>query len=179
MRGILVLLLLLFSNVFAQTLTPAQKKIAKRIYEIAITAPNCKGVTYEHTLIKIAMQESSLGVNLLGDYKKGQDITTASLGIFQFQVQTVRLLQKKYHKLLGWLGKKNDRYIAQLLLRSVDFNVVLAVLNIKRLSESKLTHGSYFRIISQWNGGIHNKLYYKRVQRHSKLVAKLIKEFKN
>ena len=177
MRGILVFLLL-FSNVFAQTLTSAQKKIAKQIYEIAITAPNCKGVTYEHTLIKIAMQESSLGVNLLGDYKKGQDITTASLGIFQFQVQTVRLLQKKYHKLLGWLGKKSDRYIAQTLLRSVDFNVVLAVLNIKRLSESKLTHGSYFRIISQWNGGIHNKLYYKRVQRHIRLVKKLIKEFK-
>ena len=69
MRGILILLLL-FSSVFAQTLTPAQKKIAKRIYEIAITAPNCKGVTYEKTLIKIAMQESSLGVNLLGITKK-------------------------------------------------------------------------------------------------------------
>lgn len=172
---IILLALVVTTSLFA--LSQEQKDLAKKIYEVALTAPNSKGETYEETLIRIAITESSLGVNLLGDYKKGQDITEASLGIFQFQMSTVRLLQRKYPNELGWMKNRSDRYLAQKLLKDIDFNIVLAIFNIHRLSESRLTNGSYYRMVSQWNGGIKNTKYYKRVLSYKDLVKKLIKEF--
>lgn len=175
MKEIFIILIFITSTFAIST---EQKQLAEQIYKIALTAPNKKGQTYEETLIRIAITESSLGVNLLGDYKKGRDITEASLGIFQFQMGTVRLLVKKYPKQLGWMKTRSDRYIAQKLLKDIDFNIILAILNIHRISESRLTRGSYFRTVSQWNGGIRNIKYYKRVLSHKELVKKLIKDFK-
>ena len=171
----IIIVMIICSSLFA--ISSEQKQLAKRIYTVALTAPNKKGQTYEETLIRIAITESSLGINLLGDYKKGRDITEASLGIFQFQMGTVRLLQKKYPNELGWMKNRSDRYLAQKLLKDIDFNIVLAVFNIQRLSESRLSRGSYFRIVSQWNGGVNNKTYYKRVMSHKDLVKKIIKGF--
>lgn len=174
-----ILILCILTTMSYAVLSDKQMKLAERIYKIAKTAPNIYGETYEETLLKIAITESSLGVNLLGDYIEGTDITDASLGIFQFRMDTIRHLQRVYKEDLGWLKNRSDRWIAQKLLNDEDFNIIMAIFNIHRLSESKLSRHNYFRLVSRWNGGLWNRPYYTRVQSYKPLVKKIIIEFKD
>lgn len=143
----------------------------KLIYQVAKANPNKHGVTFEKTLLKIAVQESDLGLDLVGDHHKGQCITKASLGVFQFQVRTVKHLAGMYPKQLGYLKSKSDWWIADKLIKDNSFSAKLASYNIKRLSEDKLRANNYVKIVSGWNGGVVNKPYYNNVQRHCKKVS--------
>jgi len=165
----ILLLVLLTTSLFA--LSSEQRSTAKQIYKIA------KLEHREHTLLKIAMQESSLGLNVIGDFKPGTDITKASLGVFQFQIATVRHNQKLFPKQLGWLANYNDWQLAQRLIRDVKFSTMLACFNLRRLAADP-RRNTYCKLVSGWNGGITNLPYYANVQKHSKLVNKLIKELR-
>jgi hypothetical protein len=173
-RLLLGLLLVQGLSASAEDLSPRQIAIAERIYSVARTAPNKYGDTFERTLVQIAMQESYLGEVLVGDLKPRRPLTSASLGWFHFRIETVRHLQALYPEEIGWLSQKSDQWIAESLKSNEELNLVLAILNVHRLSESKLTQRSKFKIISMWNGGVNNPSYVRAVNKHQETVLYLI-----
>ena len=148
----------------------------ERIVHFALQLPNKYGETYEKTLCLIAMQESSLGINLLGDTDHLKAYS-ASYGLFQFRVATVRFVAR-HHKKLKWLLKMSDAWIANKLIRDTDFNIILAVFHIKYLSER---YKEWRYIICAWNGMPKGKVtkYYKQVVRWKPLVYPLVKQIIN
>jgi len=157
-----------------QHLTTHQKYIIKRIVSFALQLPNKRKETYEKTLSLIAMQESSLGINKIGDISRTRDFRKASYGLFQFQLATVREIAKREPK-LRWLLKKSDSWIANKLLRDDDFSIILAVYHIKHLSER---YRDWRYIVCAWNGlpkGKPTKYYYK-VTRWKRLVYPIVRK---
>ena len=184
MRIIAIILFIVYfadSPVFGATmkdLSSEQIATAKMVYDFASNITMSDGDTYERTIMKIVMQETSFGKNLIGDFKKGTDVTKASLGLLQFQIQTVKENVRVFPDQLGWIGKKSDSWIAQKLIKDDGFSLMLGAYNWKRLMKDK-RRNTYLKLVSGWNGGIVNREYYKNIQKHSKLVDELIRSFKN
>ena len=172
----IIIILFISIQLFSSSLNNYQIQVLKRIYELATDFPNKYGETYEKTLCMIAMQESSLGLNKIGDISKRKSILKGSYGIFQFQLNTVRELSRKY-KQLKWLQHKTDSWIINKLVRSDDFSIVCAVFNMKRISESKIAQRNWRRMITMWNGMPNGKItkYVNRVLRWKTLIYRTLK----
>ena len=145
---------------------------AKLIEKVTKSLGLSQAENYTKTLIMISLQESGLGEKNIGDYKKGKPITSASIGMFHMRIITVRELQRFFPKELGWLAKMSDKSIANMLLDSKGFSVILASYNLERIAiKSK---GNYKKLVSQWNGGYNNTPYYNAVLGHKKTAEAIL-----
>jgi len=124
-------------------------------------------------LAAIALNESSGGIDMLGDLVNGRvNINTSSLGVLHIRVPTVRYLIKKYPRKLKWLKHKSNYYIAQKLLRSVKFSAMLAGLLMQVNQKLSKSSGE---TVTRYNGGKKIGHYYKKYLKNRRLVNKLIR----
>ena len=155
--------------------TRAQIELVNMILIEAKKKPNKFGETFGKTLVYIALAESSLGNNLIGDFKVDVPITKASLGNFQFQVLTIKDLAWAFND-LKWLRDKSEQWIANKLLKDKDFQMEMALWNIKRLSETDFRKDSWEKIVSGWNGGVWNKKYLQNIYKYRSIALVLLKK---
>jgi len=153
-------------------LSEKQLKTLQQIRDIAKTIPNKKGETFENTLSAICLTESSAGVNIIGDFKKGVPITKASLGAMQIQIATARFMGKVY-KPIKWVNNLSDAKLANRLLTDVNFSAIISAYYMRWLSDYRK---SYYSAVSGYNGGLYNKKYYTRVAKNMKVVRAYVKK---
>jgi hypothetical protein len=151
--------------------TSEQLQVLQTIRDVARTIPDQRGVTYENTLSAICITESSAGRDLIGDFKKGIEITKASLGVLQIQVATARYVSQRV-KSLRWLNDLSDGEIANRLLTDVELSARIGAHYLVLLRHQR---GKYMNTVSGYNGGMTNRPYYNRVMRNMKLVKQLVK----
>lgn len=167
-----LLLILSAGKLLCADVSTKQLEILQTVRDVAITISDNKGMTYENTLSAICLTESSGGVNLLGDFKKGTDITKASLGALQIQLATAKHIAKLTPSLRHLL-KLSDNKLANLLLTDVKTSTRIAAHYLVRLKNNRK---KYFNMVSGYNGGFSNAPYYKRVKKNLHLVYKLVKK---
>jgi len=162
----IILFGLFISSIHAATFSDKQIEILKMVREVALQYPNSTGETFESTAMAICLTETSAGVFKIGDIGKDPNIFKASLGIMQVRLETVRFLANK----LNWTEviKMSDVRLVNKLLSDDKFNATVAVKFIVWLNE--YTNYNYFRTVSRYNGGNHNRPYYGRVMRNMKLI---------
>lgn len=146
---------------------------AKLIERVSKGLSLSKASKHTETLIMISLQESDLGEKIIGDNKAGKPITKASLGMFHMRIITVRELQRFFPEKLGYLKNLTDKQIANLLLSSKGFSAILANYNLERIAI--ISRGNYNKMVSQWNGGLHNMPYVNAVLEHKKLAKAIMK----
>ncbi len=168
----ILLLLLTVSSIYAKGITPEQLSTLQSVRDAAKKIPDYKGITYENTLSAICLTESSAGVHILGDMKKGKSITNASLGPMQIKVQTARYIAKLTPS-LNYLVRYSDQKIATILLTDIKTSVKIAAHYLVRLKKSRK---KYFYMVSGYNGGWRNKPYYSRVMKNYRTVSMLVKK---
>jgi hypothetical protein len=164
-------LLFMLSTLLQAEISQEQIAMLQTIRDVARTIPDKHGETYENTLSAICLTESSAGINVIGDFKKGTDITKASLGPMQIQVSTVRHVARNV-KSLRWLNQKSDKQIANLLLTDLKLSAAIAAHYIVLLKNRR---NDYMKTISGYNGGMENWTYVIKVMRHMKDVKALVK----
>ena len=164
--------LLITSSLFA--LSKKQIDTLQTIRDIAKVIPDKKGETFEDTLSAICLTESSGGINMIGDFKKGTSVTKASLGAMQIQNGTARFMARTYKK-LNWINKMSDFKIANKLIGDTEFSAIIAAYYMKWLSDYRKT---YYSAVSGYNGGLDNWKYYKKVKENMVIVRKLVKKGK-
>jgi len=143
----------------------------QKIRDIAKTLPDRHGETYENTLSAICLTESSAGVNIIGDHRKGNALSKASLGALQIRVKTARYIAKNTAS-LKWLLKYSDEHIANRLLTDLNLSAQIAANYIIMLKHAR---HDYLKVISGYNGGFVNFPYYNRVMKNMKIVRSLIR----
>jgi len=169
----LKLLLLLFTFIISlHAFSEEQIATLQKIRDIAKTLPDRHGETYENTLSAICLTESSAGVNIVGDHRKGHALSKASLGAMQIRVKTARYIAKKTPS-LKWLLKYSDAHIANMLLSNLDLSAQIAAHYIIILKHSR---NDYMKVVSGYNGGLINFTYYNRVMKNMRLVRSLVKK---
>lgn len=162
--------ILLTSSLFA--LSQKQIDTLQAVRDVAKTIPDKKGETFENTLSAICLTESSGGINMIGDFKKGTSVTKASIGAMQIQTRTARFMATTY-KELNWINKMSDIKIVNRLIRDIEFSAIIAAYYMKWLSDYRKT---YYSAVSGYNGGLSNWKYYKRVKRNMITVKGLVKK---
>ena len=167
-----LLLLLGVGKLLCADISKKQLDTLQMVRDVARTISDNKGETYENTLSAICLTESSGGVHILGDLKKGNDITKASLGAMQIQLRTAKHIAKLTPS-LGHLLKLSDKKLATLLLTDVKTSTKIAAHLLVRLKHSRK---KYFNMVSGYNGGYSNAPYYARVKKNLHLVYKLVKQ---
>jgi len=174
----LVIILALLTTIQAHTLSKYQLHVLRMINKEALTHPNKHGEPFGKTLSLIAMQESSLGLQKVGDihlkHKRGYSM---SYGLFQFQIRTAREVISKT-KEFRWMLHKSDAWLTNKLVRDDKFSVKLAVRYINRLS---MRFKNWAYLISAWNGmpkGVPTR-YYRAVTRWKPLIYSIIKGMKD
>ncbi|WP_373070439.1 transglycosylase SLT domain-containing protein [Sulfurimonas sp.] len=167
----LILLLSVGKLLFAD-ISQKQLETLQTVRDIAKTISDNTGETYENTLSAICLTESSGGVHILGDVKKGTDITKASLGAMQIQLRTAKHIAKLTPS-LSHLLKLSDKKLASLLLTDVKTSTKIAAHLLVRLKHSRK---KYFNMVSGYNGGYSNAPYYARVKKNLSLVYKLVRK---
>lgn len=166
----LMLLITLITLSFADI--EKQKKNADLISSMVSISPLKHARNYEKTLIMISLQESDLGLNVVGDKNLGNKLSQRSLGLFHMRIVTVRELQRYFPKQLGFLKNMTNKQIANQILDNKVFGIFLALYNIERVAQK--AGGNYVKLVSQWNGGFHNMPYYNAVLKHKKTAESLI-----
>ena len=167
-----LLVFLTSSSLYAKGISAEQLSTLQSVRDTAKKIPDYKGITYENTLSPICLTESSAGVNLLGDIKKGKSITNASLGPMQIKVQTAKHIAKLTPS-LKYLLKYTDERIATILLTDIKTSVKIAAHYLVRLKKSRK---KYYYMVSGYNGGWSNRPYYSRVMKNYRTVAMLVKK---
>ncbi|WP_188108628.1 transglycosylase SLT domain-containing protein [Sulfurimonas lithotrophica] len=167
-----ILLLLSVGKLLCADVSKKQLEVLQTVRDVARTISDNQGETYENTLSAICLTESSGGVHILGDVKKGTDITKASLGALQIQLATAKHIAKLTPS-LNHLLKLSDTKLATLLLTDVKTSTKIAAHLLVRLKHSRK---KYFNMVSGYNGGYSNAPYYKRVKKNLNLVYKLVKK---
>ena len=166
--------LVLLPAVLFADISEKQLKTLQIVRDVARTIPDYKGETYENTLSAICLTESSAGLHILGDFENGVNITKASLGPLQIQVQTARHIAKLTPS-LHYLLKYSNKRLASLLITDVKTSAKIAAHILKRFSKSRK---KYFYMVSGYNGGWRNRPYFKRVMKNYRYVMKLVKQGK-
>lgn len=167
----LLLLLLLTTSLYAK-ISPAQISTLQSVRDAAKGIQDYRGVTYENTLSAICLTESSAGVYVVGDVKKGKSLTKASLGAMQIKVSTAKHIAKLTPS-LRYLLKYSDQKIATILLTDIKTSVRIAAHYLVRLKKNRK---KFYYMVSGYNGGWSNKPYYKRVMKNYRTVAMLVKK---
>ena len=167
---------LLLSLTIAHALTKEQLQTVERIKFVAKHIKDDKGEAYTQTLLAIALTESSLGVQVVGDLDKN-DIKKSSLGVFQFQLATAKHIIKKDDYLTPRFKHllHNDKVLMSMLLTNVEFSTLLAgryFLYNLRLAKERHMWNPWYRAISRHNGGWNNKTYYDSVVKNLNLLKK-------
>ena len=168
MKYIILILILLNFSVFAKGLSKKQIETLKTVKEVALKYPNKHGETFEKTAMAICLSETSAGVMKIGDIGKNPNIFKASLGIMQVRLQTARFIAKTLD--LKDVKNMSDIKLVNRLLSDDRFNIRIAVQFLVWLNDQT---SSYFRTVSRYNGGNHNKKYYRKVMKNMQLVKKL------
>ncbi|MDH5464241.1 MAG: transglycosylase SLT domain-containing protein [Thiovulaceae bacterium] len=166
------LLLLLLSTFLSADVTQKQITTLQIIRDIAKEIPDYKGQTYENTLSAICLTESSAGMHILGDFVKGKDITKASFGVMQIQVETARFIAQHTPE-LSYLLNYSDKRIATILLTDVRTSAKIAAHLLARFKKSRK---KFYYMVSGYNGGWKNRPYYRRVMRNYRQVTRLVKK---
>ena len=146
----LIVPLLLTSSLFA--LSQKQIDTLQAVRDVAKTIPDKTGETFENTLSAICLTESSGGVNMIGDFKKGTSITKASIGAMQIQARTARFMAETY-KALNYIRPMSDLKIVNKLVSDIKFSATIAAYYMKWLSDYRKT---YYSAVSGYNGGLSN-----------------------
>lgn len=147
MKKLLITILLLSTSLMA--LSDRQQEVRAIILDEAK-----KWTNYKSTIAGMALTESSLGLNILGDDWK-------SLGVMQIQLPTVRDYANRC-KALRYLKNWSDTMIKTKLLTDIRFSVKVASL----IFEFNRKKYGYFQAISRYNGGKNNHTYYNKVQKN-------------
>lgn len=165
------LLILSVGKFLYADISDKQLQTLQIIRDTARTIPDYKGETYENTLSAICLTESSGGLHILGDFENGVDITKASLGALQIQIQTARHIAKLTPS-LSYLLKYSNKRLASILITDVKTSAKIAAHILARFSKSRK---KFFYIVSGYNGGWRNRPYFKRVMKNYHYVSKLVK----
>lgn len=158
-----VILLLSCSNSFAVTLTESQEEVRQIAEEVANN--NCiNEFCFTKTLQAIAWQESSFGINIIGDRSPNKVLHEFSLGAFQIKVQTAKRVIKHFKK-TEYYNLTNDEFV-KLLLENNEFGALIAVhyliLNYN-YAKSKGYNNPYRYAVSRYNGGANNITYINKI----------------
>ena len=153
-------------------ITDEQIATLQKIRDVAKTLPDRYGETYENTLSAICLTESSAGVHIVGDHRKGHALAKASLGAMQIRLSTARYIAKKTPS-LKWILKYSDGHLANMLLTNVDLSAKIAAHYIIMLKHARK---DYLKVVSGYNGGFVNFTYYNRVMKNMRLVRSLVKK---
>ena len=184
---ILSTLLIILPNLLSANLIPKNTELIKKTFtlEQQLNFNNILRIskeyklknnqTLEKELISICLVESSCGVNLIGDFVKGNDITKSSLGIYQFQVKTRKWLGNlySYKKEFNKIPFMSDKEIRNKLLRDKEFSTRLARQYLVHLYTTR--KNNKYKSISGYNGGMNNKPYYNRVLKWEQILEKSYK----
>ncbi len=140
----------------------------KTVKNIALQYPNKKGETFEETLMAICLAETSAGKVNYGDkqlLRKG--IKKASYGVMQVRLATARFVGKHFH-LIDVLLLSDSELIKKLMHESL-FCAKIATLYLNWLSEHSK---SYFEMVSRYNGGKVNHLYFYKIQKNIRFLKR-------
>jgi len=166
--SLLLNLFVLSATIQAYELTPKQIEVLKMVKSVAKQYKDKKGESFEYTAMAICLSETSAGIFKVGDIGKDPNIFKASLGIMQVRLQTARFVAKKLN--LKEILDMSDVELVNRLLGDDRFNVYVAVRYIVWLSDYTK---NYFRTVSRYNGGNHNRPYYYKVMRNMKLIKSI------
>ena len=136
--------ILLVAFISLNAVTPEQLRVLQTIRDVARTIPDHRGETYENTLSAICITESSAGRDLIGDFKKGVEITKASLGVLQIQVTTARYISHRVAS-LQWLDELSDGELANRLLTDVKLSARIGAHYLVLLRHQR---GQYMNMVS-------------------------------
>jgi len=167
MRVLLILLSLSLLSV-AKSLDFRQILTLKTVKNIAKSYPDKRGRTFEKTAMAICMVESGCGKRNFGDkhlLKRG--IKKASYGIMQVRLQTARFVSKVYS--LYDVKMMSDADLIDRMMNDNAFNIKIAVLYLRWLSDHS---GSYFEMVSRYNGGKVNFPYFNKVKRELNYLSR-------
>lgn len=166
-----MLISLIFSLSFGEEiLTEKQREVLMTVRNVAKMVPSVEGKTYQDALTAICLSESSAGRDLVGDVKPGMAEHKGSLGIMQMKVSTAREVARN-HKKLKFITLWTDRQLATQLKHNQQFAALMATYYfIGNLNH----HGTVFKAISRYNGGLNNWKYVQKVNNNLRLV-KLLK----
>ncbi len=167
---ITLLALSLFGDDIVHKMTPKQLYVLQTVRDVAKNIPDKNGKTYENTLSAICLTESSAGKNIIGDFRKKNSITKASLGPMQIRVSTARHVSQNVKK-LRWLNDLSDAQLAGRLLGDIKLSAKIATHYLVLLQNSRKDH---FYAISGYNGGLVNRPYYNRVMKNMDLINRLV-----
>ena len=163
-----------FTTSLFASISQKQLHTLQIVRDVAKTIPDYRNETYENTLSAICLTESSAGTHVIGDIENGLDLTKASLGAMQIQVNTARHIAKLTPSLAFLLDYSNKR-LASVLLTDVKVSARIAAHYLIRLKKHRK---KYFNMISGYNGGWSNRPYFSRVMKNYKYVEKLVKQGK-
>lgn len=182
MKRILITFLLLVN--VAHALSEDQIQNLQVAYSMGKLVKAKDGVTFEKTMAAIMMVESSAGVNIIGDdrNKDGskKPLIKSSLGPMQMKISTVRFISKITPS-LQWVNTLNNKTITIQILNNPRLACLLAGYYIQMNYNNALTRkmsNPYFRTVSRYNGGWHNKTYYNKVIKAKIIIEDLIKQGK-
>jgi len=170
LRSFIIICIFFASSLVASKLSPKQIETLKIVRDIAKQYPNANGETFENTAMAICLSETSAGVFKVGDIGKDPNIFKASLGIMQVRLETARFVAQKLN--LTNIIKMSDVELVNRLLGDDKFNAYVAVNFIVWLNDYTK---NYFRTVSRYNGGNHNRPYYYKVMRNMQFI-KTVKE---
>lgn len=166
----ILLFLLIFQSIFAK-ITSEQREnlqIARNIGQICLYDGESN---LNETLPSIMLQESSAISNSKGDDGK-------SIGLFQFQLATIRDMQRRNTK-FGFLQYYSDKMIMKKLIDDPEFSSVLACelfkMNYREAKALGLSDPKK-RAIMRHNGGFKNTNYIRKVLERQKFIKKLIRK---
>ena len=163
-----------FTSSLLASISQKQLNTLQIVRDVAKTIPDYRNTTYENTLSAICLTESSAGTHVIGDIENGLDLTKASLGAMQIQVNTARHIAKLTPSLNFLLDYSNKR-LASVLLTDIKISARIAAHYLIRLKKNRK---KYFNMISGYNGGWSNRPYFSRVMKNFKFVKKLVKQGK-
>ena len=172
------ILISLLISVTLFALSEKQKQNIIEAYNVAKLVKAKDGFSFENTVTYIMLQESSAGLELIGDkYKNGKlkPLLKSSIGIMQIKVSTARetirktpFLKKHFSNLLT-----DDKRIINMLLTSSEFSSLIASHYLVRCYEEAKRKGysnPYFRAISRYNGGWNNQTYYSKIMKRKYFI---------
>ena len=178
---ILLSVLLILTTLPLYSLNTLQINNLKTVYNLGKKIKASNGFSFENTLCAIMLQESSAGLELIGDkYKNGKlkSLYDSSLGIFQIKLNTAKeviikdkFMNKNFKHLL-----KNDKALVNMLLVSVQFSTLIASTYLKINYEIALKRrykNPWKSTISRYNGGWNNTKYKSKIFKRLKYLKKL------
>jgi hypothetical protein len=162
-------------------LSDNQSKNLRTAFKLGKQIHASNGFTFEKTLCAIMLQESSAGIQIIGDkYKNGRlkNLYHSSLGVFQIKLSTARYVIKKSKYLRKHFVHllKDDKMLVNLLLTSTEFSTIVAANYLIMNYEIALKRGyenPYHSAISRYNGGWINSTYKSNIFERMEYIKKL------